>query len=200
MRKPYIPRLERDLREQDTPARQAPELDPLQELMPVVDDDAISDEERADIGDLGNDEDDAGGIEGLLRELASGPPTRMGYLMHRVAQSLQALRDLRSGPASAWPQNRVAEEHWRFVADKALGLVATAARREIGQQKLIAELPESRRESFQQLSDSQLGLRVFSKGFEAERKAWEQAYWKRALDESFGKRPWAGPSGWRAQQ
>lgn len=199
MTKPYIPNLERDIGAAASDAEHGERLGSLEDHMPI-DDDVLSDGEVNDIGELGNELDDAGGVDGLLKELSSAPPTRMALLMHRVAESIQALRSLRSGPAPAWAGTRLADEHWRALADEALGLIGAAASREVSEQKLIQTLPIDERESIQILFDSRRGLGVFRKGFDAERKAWEQAYWKRALDESFGKRPWRGPAGCRVQQ
>lgn len=189
MPKTYTPQQELDRRARVNAA--APDQ------IPIVDDDAISDQEREDMGDLGNADDGLDRIDALVKEMAAGPPTRLALLMHRVGESLQALRAMRSREAPPWPKSRVPEEHWRALADEALGLIGDAARRELDEQRLIQALPAEERESFQALCDSRHGLGVFRKGFEQERKAWEQAYWKRALDESFGKRPWRGPSGCR---
>lgn len=199
MTKPYVPRLERKLSPQGDPSNQEAESDPLQEAMRIVDGE-VSEEERERIGDLGNGEDDLDGVEALLMAAGAGAPSRLALLLHRVAESLKALRALRSSPASPWPEDRVPEEHWRALADEALGIIGGAARRELSEQRLIKAIPESQRRSFQGLCDSQRGLGVFQKQFDAERKAWEKAYWKRALDEAFGKSAWQGPAGWRAGQ
>ncbi len=165
--------------------------DPLQELMVLVDDD----------GEVHNVDMDAGprkraGVEGvdeLLLEIQRRPPSRLNTLMHRVAQSLMALRGLRVAETDRWRADRVPQEHWRALADEALGLLSDAARRELDEQRLMESMPEAERQSFQKVCDSRRGLNVFRKAFEREREAWEQAYWQRALDESFGKIPWAGP-------
>lgn len=200
MAKPYVPRLERKSSPQGDPSEREDESDPLQENMPIVDDDEVSEEECERIGDLGNGEDGLDGVEALLSADGAGAPSRMALLMHRVAESLKALRALRSSPASPWTEDRVPEEHWRALADEALGIIGGAARRELSEQRLVKTIPEPQRRSFQGLCDSQRGLAVFQKQFDAERKEWEKAYWKRALDESFTKSPWRGPSGWRAGQ
>jgi hypothetical protein len=175
----------------ERPARQQAAA---QDRMQIVAEEPISDTQREEIGDLGNAGDGLDGIDALLEDMAARPPTRMALLMHRVRESLRALRALGSREAPPWPESRVPEEHWRALADEALGLIGGAARRELEEQRLIQAMPTEERESFQALCDSRHGLDVFRKGFEQERKAWAQAYWKRALDESFGKRPWQGPT------
>ena len=175
--------------------------DPLQELVPIVDDDIeLSDYDLDAVGDLENDGDDAYGIDALIKKLGRQPPSRLTLLMHRVAESVKALRALRSTESLVWPKDRVPQEHWRALADEALGLIGDGARRELDEQRLIQAMPEGERESFQRLCDSRRGLAVFRKSFEAERDAWERGYWKRALDEAFGKAPWQGPTGWRSPQ
>ena len=173
-------------------ARESPKS---QHRIPIQDDEPISERERNDMGDLGNAGDGLDDVDALLEDMAARPPTRMALLMHRVRDSLGALRALRSREAPPWPKSRVPEEHWRALADEALGLIGGAARRELEEQRLIQAMPAEERESFQAICDSRHGLDLFRRGFEQERKAWEQAYWKRALDESFGKRPWQGPPG-----
>lgn len=171
--------------------------DPLLETELLDGGEPISDQELDAIGDLGATDDD-GRSSALLEELADKPPARLATLMRGVAHCLTALRGMRSTEAREWPRDGVAEAHWRALADEALGIIGEAAQRELDEQRLIQSMPEGERESFQRLCDSRRGLGVFRKGFEREREAWEQAYWKRGLDESFGKRPWTGPSGWRS--
>ena len=168
--------------------------DPLQELMVLVDDDGEI--HTVDMDGAGSKKGgDIDGIDELLIELRRRPPSRLTMLMHRVAQSLMALRGLRAADADSWRAPRVPEAHWRALADEALGLLGDAARRELDEQRLMDSMPEAERQSFQKVCDSRRGLGVFRKSFEREREAWEQAYWRRALDESFGKIPWVGPSG-----
>ncbi len=203
MPKTHANRSARSMRGATTHSADIDPHDPLQELVPIVDDDdevEISDDDLDAVGDLGNEGDDAYGIDALIKELSRRPPSRLTMLMHRVAESIKALRGLTSDESLAWPKDRVPQEHWRALADEALGLIGDAARRELDEQRLIQAMPEGERESFQRLCDSRRGLAVFRKGFEAERDAWERGYWKRALDEAFGKAPWQGPAGWRSTQ
>lgn len=173
--------------------------DPLQELVPVVDDDEISEANREDIGDLGNDKDRLA-IDDLLLEIEVRPATRLSFLLHKAAECIRALKELRTTPADPWPQDRIPNEHWRELADQALGLVAGAARREIDNQRSLRSMPESDRRSMQTIRDSQLAIDIFRRAFKAECDAWEKAYWCRAVDEAFGKKEWTGPSGWRSKQ
>lgn len=176
------------------------EADPLQELTWGPDEEAIElidDDDIELIGDLGNPQDKALDIDSLLDELAKRPPTRTAYLVHRAVKCIEALKDLRRSPASAWHEDRVPEEHWRALADDALGLIGSAVRHEVEGRALVETLPENQRKSFQALLDSKLGMELFRKAFDQERAAWEKAYWLMAVDQSFGKRPWIGPQGWR---
>lgn len=175
-------------------AKPEDERDPLRELEWLGQDDELTEEEREVIGDLGND-DDIEIVDSLIDQMEARAPSRLKLLMHRVVESLLALRNLQGRNAVGWPQDRVPEEHWRSLADEALGLLGEEARRELDEQRLIQTMPESERGSFQRLCDSRRGIAIFHKSFERERDVWEKTYWKRALDESFGKRPWTGPQG-----
>lgn len=157
----------------------------------------IDDEEIEEIGDLGNDGDDPVDLDAVVRAIETHPPSRLGFLMHRASECIRALKDLRAAKASPWPEDRVPEEHWRALADEALGLIGVAAKKEIDDQTLLSSLPKEEQQDFQRLLDSSLGMRLFSKAFHEERAAWEKAFWRMALDQSFGKRPWTGPQGWR---
>jgi hypothetical protein len=173
--------------------------DPLQEMVPVVDDDEISEADREDVGDLGNDKDKLA-IDDLLLEIEIRPATRLSFLLHKAAECIRALKELRTTPADPWPQDRIPTEHWRDLADQALGLVAGAARREVDSQRSLRSMSESDRQSMQVIRDSQLGIDIFRRGFKAESDAWERAYWCRAVEEAFGKKAWTGPNGWRSKQ
>lgn len=174
------------------------ENDPLQERALEPEDDELTEQERGEIGDLGNEEDNAS-IDALINQIEARAPSRMSLLMHRVAESLLALRGLQGRNTNGWPKERVPQEHWCFLADEALGLLGVEARRELDEQRLIQSMPESQRGSFQRLCDSRRGLAIFHKSFDRERAAWEKSYWKRALNESFGKCAWTGPSGGRVE-
>jgi hypothetical protein len=63
------------------------------------------------------------------------------------------------------------------------------------QERLIQERPAGERAGLRRLFNAGRNIRIFQGCFEAERAAWERAYWMRATDEAFGKRPWTGPSG-----
>lgn len=67
----------------------------------------------------------------------------------------------------------------------------------IDRESLVASLPEAERQGLQRLLDSSLGLQIFRRAFDQERAAWEKTFWLMALDQSFGKKPWTGPQGWR---
>ena len=177
------------------------ENDPLQELVfAPEDDDGLSEEQRDAIGDLGNDHED---IElkrmfGLIDDIEAREPTRMAYVMYRVETSIKELLALRRSQSPDWKPEPIPEAQWRSLADEALGLLSDEACRELDEQRLMQAMPSERRASFQKLCDSRRGIAVFHKAFEAQRAAWERAYWRRALDESFGKREWRGPAGWRS--
>jgi hypothetical protein len=172
------------------------EHDPLQELAFEPEDDELTEEERDAIGDLGNDEDGAElkSIFGLIDDMEAREPTRLAYVMYRVETSIKELIALRRSQSPDWKPEPIPEAQWRSLADEALGLLSEEARRELDEQRLMQAMPADRRASFQKLCDSRRGIAVFHKAFEAQRAAWEKAYWRRALDESFGKRPWTGPS------
>lgn len=173
------------------------EHDPLQELVfEPEDDDGLTEEERDAIGDLGNDEDgaDIESIFELIDDMEAREPTRLAYVMYRVETSIKELIALRRSQSPGWKPEPIPEAQWRSLADEALGLLSEEARRELDEQRLMQAMPAERRASFQKLCDSRRGIAVFHKAFEAQRAAWEKAYWRRALDESFGKRPWTGPS------
>ena len=173
------------------------EHDPLQELVFDPEDDELTEEEREAIGDLGNKDDGAElkSIFGLIDDMEVREPTRLAYVMYRVETSIKELLALRRSQSPDWKPEPIPEAHWRGLADEALGLLGDEARRELDEQRLILSMPEARRASFQKLCDSRRGIAIFHKAFEEQRAAWEKAYWRRALDESFGKRPWTGPSG-----
>lgn len=174
------------------------ELDPLQELVFDPEDDELTEEEREVIGDLGNEDDavsQAKRVHALVQDMEAREPTRLAYIMYRVETSIKELIALRRGSAPDWKPEPIPEAQWRALADEALGLLTDEARRELDEQRLMRTMPEERRASFQKLCDSRRGIAVFHKAFEERRAAWEKAYWRRALDESFGKRPWTGPAG-----
>lgn len=173
------------------------ELDSLREMDPLADQDAIWDDEPSDIGDSG-EEDDKYGDAAALKELKAKPPARARLLLRHVAECAKALRQLRASRSQSWPRDREPDERWRALADEALGILGDTARRELDEKRVAQSMPEGERESFQMLCDSRRALAVFRDGFQREREAWEQAYWRRALDESFGKQAWSGPSGWRS--
>jgi hypothetical protein len=172
------------------------EDDPLQELAVDPEGDDLSEDEREAIGDLGNDDDlaEIKSIFGLIDDIEAREPTRLAYIMYRVEKSIKELIALRRSQAPDWKPEPIPEAHWRNLADEALGLLSGEARRELDEQRLMQEMPTERRASFQNLCDSRRGIALFHKAFEAQRDAWEKVYWRRALDESFGKRPWTGPS------
>lgn len=141
-----------------------------------------------------------------------GGATRRHWLIHRLAEAVRAVQSLSSRPASPWPIDRVPERVWRELGDQALGIAPrkqepspldrlTEAWDE--EERLIHERPESEREELRRWFASFHLLRDFTDNFEvqrdlwleSERERWEAAYWQRAADESFGKRPWTGPSG-----
>jgi hypothetical protein len=177
-------------------AREA-ERDSLWDMDHLADEDAIWHGEPSDIGDSGEEDDKYGGAA-ALKELKAKPPARARSLLRRVAECAKALRQLRASRSQSWPRDREPDDRWRAMADEALGIIGETARRELDEQRVAHSMPEDERESFQMLCDSRRALAVFRDGFAREREAWEQAYWKRALDESFGKRAWSGPSGWRS--
>jgi hypothetical protein len=157
----------------------------------------IDDEELGGIGNLGNEEDEALDLDTLLESLDRRHPTRFSYVVQRAAECLRTLKEMRGAQPSPWLQDRVPEEHWRALADEALGLIGNAVKQEMEHQELVASLPEDERKDLQGLLDSSLGMKIFRKAFTQERSAWEKAFWLMALDQSFGKRPWTGPQGWR---
>lgn len=171
--------------------------DPLQELVFEPEDDELTEEEREAIGELGNDDDAAEmkRLDGLVNHMEIKEPTRLAYVMYRVETSIKELIALRRSSAPDWKPEPIPEAHWKGLADEALGLLSDEARRELDEQRLMQTMPEERRASFQKLCDSRRGIAIFHKAFEARRAEWEKAYWRRALDESFGKRPWTGPLG-----
>jgi hypothetical protein len=171
--------------------------EPAHELPPLSDEIEIDSEELDDIGDLGNEQDAALDLDALIETLDARPPTRFAYFVQRAAECIKALRAMRGAQASPWPQDRVPEAHWRALADDALGLIGDAVKQEIDRESLVASLPEAERQGLQRLLDSSLGLQIFRRAFDQERAAWEKTFWLMALDQSFGKRPWTGPQGWR---
>lgn len=171
------------------------EHDPLQELVFEPEDDELTEEERDAIGDLGNagDEAEMKRVFGLIEDMEARNPNRLAYVMHCVENSIKELFDLRWSFEPEWKPEPISVAHWRSLADEALGLLSAEARRELDEQRLMQTLPEERRASFQKLCDSRRGIAIFHKAFEERRAEWEKTYWRRALDESFGKRPWTGP-------
>lgn len=166
--------------------------DPLSDDIEIIDDDQVD-----EIGDLGNERDEALDLDALMRTLDGRQPTRFSFLMSRASECMRALASMRSGPASPWPQDRVPEAHWRALADEALGLIGSAVKKEFDHQALVESLPQGERANMRRLLDSSIGMQVFRDAFARERAGWERAFWRMALDQSFGKKPWTGPSGWR---
>ena len=175
----------------------AEERNGSQEAFSLAEDDALLELEREAAVELGG-ADNKYGADALLKEIKGEPPSRMALLMRRVAERAKALRDLRLARSQSWPADREPDELWRALADEALGIIGEDGRRRLDERRLLQSMPESERDSFRALCDSRRALAVFRDGFESEREAWERAYWGRALDESFGKRPWTGPAGSRS--
>jgi len=184
-------------RGQSEPSKREEELDPLQELVFDPEDGELTEDEREAMGDLGNagDEAEMRRVAGLIEDIETRDLTRLSYVMYSVENSIKELFALRWSFEPECKPEPISVAHWRSLADEALGLLTDEARRELDEQRLMRSMPQERRASFQQLCDSRRGIAVFHKAFEEQRAAWEKAYWRRALDESFGKRPWTGPSG-----
>ena len=197
MRIPFAKTATRDAGPGQKDNGNAEENDPLQFVYVTDDEDALSDEELDAIGDLGNAED-GDPVDQLRDQAALRAPTRMAMLMARVAESLSALRMLRSATLELDEGARVPEAHWRALADEALGLLEPAAARVKSEQRLMRSMPAKERVGFQRMCDTGRGMALFGKAFKEERAEWEKQYWRRGLDESFGKRPWTGPGGWRS--
>lgn len=173
--------------------------DPLQELVWIEDDDAeLEESDRESVGDLGNELDDVEDIDAILDAFCARPPTRLNWMMHRAVDCMRTLRSMKSAPCSAWPDERISEEHWRALADEALGLIGKAVGAELKTQEIVRKTAIEERGGLQRYLDTSIGMGLFRRSFEKEREAWERAYWLRGLDESFGKRMWSGPEGWRA--
>jgi hypothetical protein len=170
---------------------QTDDSDRLQELMDAfIDGDGLSEDECDDIGNLGADGDE---LDELIDRLQDGAPTRMAMLVHRLAETLKAIRNVRPIAGSEGPIERIHEEFWRALADEALGTIGEAARRQLAEKRLIDEFRSHRKGGITLLCDAQSKLGVFRGFFGRGRADWERAYWKRALDESFGKKRWTGP-------
>ena len=175
------------------------DFDPLQELVWIADEESELDEsEREDVGDLGNEQDAAEDFDAVLDEFSARAPTRLNWLMHRAVDCMRTLRAMKTAPCGPWPEDRIPEEHWRALADEALGLIGKAVKAELETQKIVRDAPIEERHGLQRYLDTSIGMKMFRQSFEQEREAWERAYWLRGLDESFGKRKWSGPEGWRA--
>lgn len=174
------------------------------EYVQIVDDDQELDDSDLDsIGDLGNSQDDASDadqaldVDDLLASIDARHPTRLTWVLHRASECIRALQAMRSTPCSEWPKDRIPEAQWRSLADEALGLIGTAVKSELNTQKTVEQAPFEERQSMQRYLDTFTGMKLFSNAFEKEREIWERAYWFRSVDESFGKRQWSGPEGWR---
>lgn len=171
----------------------------LDEFIQIVDDEhqQIDDAELDDIGNLGNEGDDLSDIDEMLAEIETRPPTRMAWLINRAADCIRSLQSMRDAPCGPWPHDRIPEEHWRLLADEALGLIGPAVRAEIEAQRIVESARPAERQELKSHLDSSIAMGLFRKAFEKEREVWERAYWLRGLDESFGRRQWSGPQGWR---
>jgi hypothetical protein len=139
-------------------------------------------------------------------------PGRRNWLRRRALQALLVAKNFWSRPASPWQAKRVPDEFWRRLGDEALGIEPPKAKPSPldqivasieEEERLILSYPEEERDDIRRWFGSFHLLRDFTDAFEvqrdlwldAQRVQWEAAYWRRASDESFGKKPWTGPSG-----
>ena len=173
-------------------------------------------EARAEAGEDHSDDDDFQIVddEPIYDDELESPsaPCRRNWLRHRALQALLAAKNFWSRPASPWRAKRVPDEFWRRLGDEALGIEQPKAESSPldqimasieDEERLILSYPEDERDDIRRWFGSFHLLRDFTDAFETQRDAWieaqrvqwEAAYWKRASDESFGKKPWTGPSG-----
>lgn len=93
-----------------------------------VEQDELTDEDVLIVDDLGNEIDDTEDRLGPGTEAWSAlpdppPPTRLAWLLHLFAQSLQRMSDRASRDGSAWPaaSERVPDEEWARLAEAVFG-------------------------------------------------------------------------------
>lgn len=161
--------------------------------------DELARDEVGQIGYLGAASDGPHGIDELVRELERESPGLFDRVASRAARTANAAKDFRSGPARPWPSQRAPEEHWRALADEAFGDPLhgdSDAAEALSRAATLGEVEEA--QILQRFTDWTQGLGIFQKAFDREREEWGRAYWMAAVDESFGKREWRGPAGWRS--